>query len=148
MPCERCEACEAAITLHAGAVTRGEKYKTRYQATLNTREHNQLRLCRILSCFSVLGFRRYKAPLVRFLEAEAGYFTEEPRRQAGRWPLKLSPYAVQMFRNYLHEEKAQYLRFTGVKLPGDHSDHVVFTEMQNELRALSKPIGLSAYIAN
>jgi Opioid growth factor receptor (OGFr) conserved region len=109
-----------------GEVCRGGKdYKLRYQETLESRTHNHLRVCRILSSFSVLGFRRYKAPLVHFLQEEAGFV--EGERLGKTRALKLSPHALRMFGTYLDEESKEYLMYSGVQLPGDHADHVLFT---------------------
>ena len=120
----------------SGEIGRSEPhYKRRYRATLETREHNHLRVCRILSCFSALGFRRYKAPLVSFIEREAGFApfdaaAEDQNRRlpqtAGPFPLRISARAVNMFRTYLREDTPEYLRHSGVQ-PGDESDHVLFT---------------------
>ena len=99
-------------------VARSPNFAARYREALELRSHNHLRVCRILSCFSVLGFRRYKLPLVRHLEAEV---------RAG--VLHLSPSTMHMFATYINEDSAAYLKYSEVKLPGDHTDHVVFAAL-------------------
>ena len=131
----------ATMVLCAGEVGRGPQYKERYHATLETREHNHLRVCRILACFSVLGFRRYKEPLVRFLESEAGYERDAPmRRKDGDRALSLTPYAINMFRTYIREDTPEYLEYSGVK-PGDETDHVLFTTPGALSEAPKRPEG-------
>jgi hypothetical protein len=73
----------------------------------------------------VLGFRRYKAPLVHFIQEEAG-FREGERLPSSR-AMKLSSHALRMFGTYLSEESKEYLMYSGVQLPGDHDDHVLFS---------------------
>jgi hypothetical protein len=52
--------CHCLCHCHSsGEVRRSHDYRERYHATLETRSHNHLRVCRILSCFSALGFRQY-----------------------------------------------------------------------------------------
>ena len=103
------------LDVETGAVGRSPRYRERYYATLETRSHNHLRVCRIMSCFSVLGFRHYKQPLYDFLAGEVA---------AGA--LRLSQHTLGMFRTYIEEGSAAYLRYSEVKLPGDHSPHVLF----------------------
>lgn len=52
---------------------------------------------------------------------------DAPLRTAGATPaLKLTPHALNMFRTYLRESSPEYVKYSGVRLPEDHSEHAVF----------------------
>ena len=53
-----------------GALTRAENYKERYSQALIAKQHNHLRIWRILASLNINGFRRYAIELVKFLEVE------------------------------------------------------------------------------
>lgn len=51
-----------------------------------------------------------------------------PLRTDGDIPaLKLTPHALNMFRTYIREGTPEYVKYSGVRLPEDHSDHAYFS---------------------
>jgi hypothetical protein len=116
------------LDVRSGAVGRSEQFESRYHTALEMALHNHLRLCRVLSCFSVLGFRTYKHALVKHLLAEV---------ESGK--LRISPSSIGMFMTYIREDSDAYARYTKIRLPEDHAPHAIFKAIADRAVTITLP---------